>query len=450
MFPTKDRPLTSLRTASVLQHIAVFLLLTHSWRGESKKIDQPRQVIVMVGDDIVLPCNLETAMNAVSMTIEWGRLDLDPRFIFLWHEGQELQSEQNEAYKGRSSLSISNMKHGDISLKLSPVKISDNGTYRCHIPKLSQQYFVELLVGAISSPAISLAGIDKTSSGVLLDCESSGWYPEPEVLWLDGEGKLLSAGPTETVRGPDDLYTVSSRVTVEKRHSNSFTCRVHQKDTNHTTETHITVPEDFFMVSSSGCAASTTISVLFAIMFVLAVGCIVWKWRQNKSGIKTQNKSQDEETRQDKDTTEQQGLMEARVREQLMADNKKMKEELQKKETDMTQVIKTLQDLENEMKNELKMQNEKHIEQQLKAVKQVEMNEEKINSVEKEIREKEGDLTVNRGLVYLQLKETITQNNWYLSERKEELQKLHMATDNLIQMTYNKIKTITGKEEKED
>ena len=93
--------------------------------------------------------------------------------------------------------------------------------------------------GAASSPSISLSGLDRNNGGVVLQCESTGWYPEPEVFWLDGEGNLLSAGPTETVRGPDDLYTVSSRVTVEKRHSNSFTCRVQQNHINQTRETQI-------------------------------------------------------------------------------------------------------------------------------------------------------------------------------------------------------------------
>ncbi|XP_044198233.1 butyrophilin subfamily 2 member A2-like isoform X2 [Thunnus albacares] len=81
--------------------------------------------------------------------------------------------------------------------------------------------------GSVSSPVINMT---INSSVVVLQCESKGWYPEPEVFWLDGEGNLLSAEPTETVRGPDDLYTVSSRVTVEKRHNNNFTCRVQQND----------------------------------------------------------------------------------------------------------------------------------------------------------------------------------------------------------------------------
>ena len=94
--------------------------------------------------------------------------------------------------------------------------------------------------GAASTPFIEV--VTNNSEHVVLQCKSTGWYPEPEVFWLDGEGNLLSAGPTETVRGPDDLYTVSSRVTVEKRHSNSFTCRVQQNHTNQTREAQIHVP----------------------------------------------------------------------------------------------------------------------------------------------------------------------------------------------------------------
>ncbi|XP_039677813.1 butyrophilin subfamily 1 member A1-like [Perca fluviatilis] len=127
----------------------------------------------------------------------------------------------------------------DLSLKLSKVRLSDSGTYRCFIPKQSKESTVQLIVGSVSSPVI--AGINISSIAAVLQCESEGWYPEPEVLWLDGEGNLLSAGPSETVRGPDDLYTVSSRVTVEKRHSNSFTCRVQQKNTNQTRETEIEI-----------------------------------------------------------------------------------------------------------------------------------------------------------------------------------------------------------------
>ena len=76
---------------------------------------------------------------------------------------------------------------------------------------------------------------------------SKGWQEEAQVIWLDGEGNLLSAGPTETVRGSDGLYTVSSRVTVEKRHNNSFTCRVQQNHPSQTREAQIYIAGKLFV-----------------------------------------------------------------------------------------------------------------------------------------------------------------------------------------------------------
>ncbi|XP_074480686.1 butyrophilin subfamily 3 member A2-like [Sebastes fasciatus] len=249
LFNTDGKTLnTHLRTL----HVLVFLLLlTHSCRGSSQPI------VATLGDDIILPCHLVPAEDATDLTLEWTRPDLNPRFVHVWRSGQELVSKKHKSFEGRTSLFLDELKSGNISLKLSKVKIADQGRYRCFIPGLDRQSFVELVVGAVSSPAISLVGIDKSSSGVMLDCRSEGWYPEPEVLWLDGEGNLLSAGAPETVRGPDDLYTVSSRVTVEKRHSNSFTCRVQQKNINQTRETHFSISNDFFNVLSGSAPVIT-------------------------------------------------------------------------------------------------------------------------------------------------------------------------------------------------
>ena len=85
----------------------------------------------MVGDDIILPCHLEPAKDAVSMTVEWARADLKPRFVHLRREGVELLIEQNPSYIGRTSMSANKLKCGDLSLKLSKVKLSDEGTYTC-------------------------------------------------------------------------------------------------------------------------------------------------------------------------------------------------------------------------------------------------------------------------------------------------------------------------------
>ncbi|XP_038587691.1 butyrophilin-like protein 9 isoform X2 [Micropterus salmoides] len=290
----------------------IVYLLSHFCTGHSQLIGSPQPIVAKVGDDVILTCHLQPAVDVAAKTIEWARPDLDPRFVYVWRAGQELHPPKNPSYKERTTLFTEELKHGNISLKLSKVKPSDEGRYKCYIPDMNTDASVELVVGAVSSPVISLAGIDRDKGGVVLQCESAGWFPEPEVFWLDGEGNLLSAGPTETVRGPDDLYTVSSRVTVEKRHSNSFTCRVQQKDINQTRETHIQVPDDFFEVQSSSLSTIIGLAVSLAACILLmsaAIVFFVYKRRQNTVKTKTSCCDEIDEEGRNNAKGEQQQLM---------------------------------------------------------------------------------------------------------------------------------------------
>nr|XP_033465277.1 lamin-L(I)-like [Epinephelus lanceolatus] len=352
LFHTDERPLKShLRPLSVL---VFHLLLTHSCRGQSQLIGSSQPIVATLGDDIILPCRLEPAEDVAGLTLEWTRPDLNPRFVYVWRSEQELVGKKHKSFEGRTSLFVDELKFGNISLRLSKVKLSDHGTYRCFIPAGERQTFVQLVVGAVSSPCITLAGINKATSGVVLQCESAGWYPEPEVLWLDGEGKLLSAGPTETVRGPDELYTVSSRVTVEKRHSNSFTCRVQQRNINQTTETHIQVPDDFFQVQSTHSSVTTGLAVSLAVcvLIILLLLFVVWKWRQNI--IKTKRGHSEEEIKPLKGKGKEESKHEEQQRrEEAEREVQTLKEELETKKTEFESKLAEVQQQLQNLKEEL-------------------------------------------------------------------------------------------------
>uniref|UniRef100_A0A8C4GHD4 Ig-like domain-containing protein n=1 Tax=Dicentrarchus labrax TaxID=13489 RepID=A0A8C4GHD4_DICLA len=194
-------------------------------------------IVALAGDDVILPCYLDPPISASSETVVWTRPGLDPKYIHFHQDGRLMFETQNPSYFLRTRLFVDELQNGNVSMKIFKVKVSDAGKYFCFLESMLKEASIQLTVG--KSDFLKMMNYTFL---VVLQCESKGWYPEPEVVWLDGEGNLLSAGPTETVRGPDDLYTVSSRVTVEKRHSNNFTCRVQQKDINQTRETHIYVP----------------------------------------------------------------------------------------------------------------------------------------------------------------------------------------------------------------
>ncbi|XP_059193414.1 butyrophilin-like protein 1 [Centropristis striata] len=265
MLPVEDRQ----RGAFTVLLVLTVLTLIPSCTAQSQVIGSSQPVVALAGDDIMLPCHLEPAVDASNMLVEWARPDLDPRFVLVWRDGIEMESKKHGSYRGRTSLFTDQLKHGNVSLKLSTVKRSDEGTYRCFFPLLHRVSTVQLV------------------------CESDGWYPEPELLWLDAEGSVLPAGPAETLRRPDGLYNVSSRVTVEKRHGSNFTCRVQQKSINQSRETLVHVPDDFFMVPSTpgppgspGVVVGSVIGCA-ALLLIPAVVFAVWKWRQRKSKTKS-------------------------------------------------------------------------------------------------------------------------------------------------------------------
>lgn len=128
-------------------------ILSFSWpvsssgRAEGTGSSQP--VVVMVGGDVTLPCDLEAAVSAAQLTVEWTRADLEPTFVHLFRGGADLLTDQHPSYQGRTSLSMSRLQRGDVSLRLSGVKVSDAGTYTCLVPDRYQSV-IELLVGTLA------------------------------------------------------------------------------------------------------------------------------------------------------------------------------------------------------------------------------------------------------------------------------------------------------------
>ncbi|XP_030635128.1 butyrophilin subfamily 1 member A1-like, partial [Chanos chanos] len=131
------------------------------------------------------------------------------------------------------------------SLKLSRVKVSDEGEYTCLIR--SEDWFddmtVEVSVEVVGTqPVISMEDYS-IGKGVSLLCETKDWWPEPEVLWLDNDGNPLPAEDTETLRDPERFH-VKKRVTVQDSNTNRFYCRVMLRD--RMKETEIVISQSIF------------------------------------------------------------------------------------------------------------------------------------------------------------------------------------------------------------
>uniref|UniRef100_A0A3Q2CH74 Ig-like domain-containing protein n=1 Tax=Cyprinodon variegatus TaxID=28743 RepID=A0A3Q2CH74_CYPVA len=154
------------------------------------------------GENVILPCR--TPNNQPAEVVEWRRNDMgEVKDVALYRDGRFDLDGQDPLYRNRVDLQDREMKNGDVSLIVKNVTTDHTGTYVCLVYQRGNKRRKRSYIKA---------GLDESSNGVMLDCSSSGWFPEPEVLWMDEEEIIISAGPTEKIEGPDGLYTISSRM----------------------------------------------------------------------------------------------------------------------------------------------------------------------------------------------------------------------------------------------
>ncbi|KAF4089003.1 hypothetical protein AMELA_G00061590 [Ameiurus melas] len=228
----------------------VTLLILFSFRkfqSEGLTVVGPDVPLVAVaGEDLVLPCFIKPNTSAVDMTVEWMRLEDVTSLVHLYKDHEDRNEEQAQSYRGRTSLFKEELQKGNASLKLSALRVSDEGKYKCLVEDKSwyDDITVHVTVEAQGShPVITMESYDH-SGGINLVCESRGWNPEPEVLWMNRGGDTLPAEDTQIHRDTEG-FSVKRRITVyDYSDSNRFYCRLQQK--HHMMESEVIINSKVF------------------------------------------------------------------------------------------------------------------------------------------------------------------------------------------------------------
>ncbi|XP_073669884.1 butyrophilin subfamily 3 member A3-like [Paramisgurnus dabryanus] len=225
-------------------------------------------LIAIHGKDVILPCSLKPNISAVDMRVEWFRLDLDGSVVHLYEDHEDKNTNQLQSYRERTEVFKDELSKGNTSLKLSRVQISDEGAYKCFIESKtrSDDITVDLRVEAVGSPPlITVDGFDG-SGGLHLQCETKGWYPEPELVWLDSEGVTLTSENTDKQRETDG-FRVKHMITVYNRDS-KYHCRVTMR--HHMMETEIITSSNMF-----NSWRTLMILISFAVLFGVIAGILI-------------------------------------------------------------------------------------------------------------------------------------------------------------------------------
>ncbi|XP_058250300.1 butyrophilin subfamily 1 member A1-like [Hemibagrus wyckioides] len=243
-------------------------------RSEHLQVGGPEEPLVAVaGEDLILPCFIKPNTSAMGMTVEWFKLYVEDSLVHLFRDNKSINEDQAQSYRGRTSLFKEELQKGNVSLKLSALRVSDEGEYKCLVEDKSRSddITVKVIVEAQGSKPVIRIESNDNLGGINLVCESRGWNPEPEVLWLDREGVTLPAEDTQIHRDTEG-FSVKHRITVyDYSNSNRFYCRLQQK--HHMMETEVIINSKVFHAWKWIVGISVSACLIAVGLIVTAVVC---------------------------------------------------------------------------------------------------------------------------------------------------------------------------------
>ncbi|XP_065277118.1 butyrophilin subfamily 3 member A1-like [Emys orbicularis] len=251
--------------------LGILLLAPCSLSARFSLVGSPRPVVGVVGQDVVLPCQLSPTARLPSMDVRWRKIGSG--FISVHEYSDEgSQDMPGESYQNRTELFLQEFSSGNVSLKLKRLQVADDGKYQCFVknPEWSREATTELRVAAVAPVFIDVLG--PRGQGIGLACRSTGWFPKPELQWVGkNRQNLVMEIVTNVTQDRENLYSVVSHVTVTEGEDNGdISCIVQNGLLEPERQSAIHLSSDIFPRVSSWLAAFW---VLFTLVLIAAGAC---------------------------------------------------------------------------------------------------------------------------------------------------------------------------------
>uniref|UniRef100_A0A663EZA0 Butyrophilin subfamily 1 member A1 n=1 Tax=Aquila chrysaetos chrysaetos TaxID=223781 RepID=A0A663EZA0_AQUCH len=185
-------------------------LLFYFYPGQLISSPPNSSIIGVIGESVVLPCHVVADNIPEVFSVQWIFHELSQKITVSRYDGKNKMEKQDERFQGRTEFFHSEFRAGNMSLHLKNVRSSDKGSYTCVVSFNGTYHdvLIELQVAARGGvPSIFLRSHMK--QGIGLTCHAVGWFPKPEVIWLDGQGQVRKeVSTTKMTMMPAGLYSV--------------------------------------------------------------------------------------------------------------------------------------------------------------------------------------------------------------------------------------------------
>ncbi|XP_025051495.1 butyrophilin subfamily 1 member A1-like, partial [Alligator sinensis] len=256
--------------------LCILLLLAVTFR-----VNGPNHpVTALVGTDALLPCHLSPSVSAAEMEALWFQFRYS-EVVHLYRGGRDQPDKQIAQYRGGTELLKGNITEGKVSLRIRNITPSDEGQFVCFFrsPAFDGEAVLELEVAGLgSAPHLSVSGYQ--DGGIQVVCESTGWYPEPKMLWKDVGGKQLPSTQDKIHQQADGLFAAHSAIVITEATNQNVSCSVHHPLLDQEKSARINIAGSLFLRTSPWVVA---LSVILAIVCIFLLLSTYYSWKQRRA-----------------------------------------------------------------------------------------------------------------------------------------------------------------------
>ncbi|XP_055484719.1 selection and upkeep of intraepithelial T-cells protein 2-like, partial [Psammomys obesus] len=183
-----------------------------------------RTVLAPLGENLELSCQLIPPQQAQHMEIRWFR-NRYTEPVHLYRNGKDLHGETVSKYVERTELLKNDIGKGKVTLRILKVTADDDGSYHCFFKdgEVYEEHITEVKVTATGSD-IQILMHPPTIKGVMLECHSGGWFPQPRMEWRDSRGEVIPATSKSHSQGENKLFNMEMALLIETGSYRNVTC----------------------------------------------------------------------------------------------------------------------------------------------------------------------------------------------------------------------------------
>uniref|UniRef100_A0A8D2CVG9 Ig-like domain-containing protein n=1 Tax=Sciurus vulgaris TaxID=55149 RepID=A0A8D2CVG9_SCIVU len=234
---------TGLKGIQVVHSVAAFRLnpwcSTSSTEQFAVRSSTSHQVVT-VGTQAEFSCQLSPPQSALHMKVGWFR-NQSSQLVYLHENGKEHSRESSRNYVNHTLFLKDALGEGKISLRIYNISIFDGGLYHCFFEDgdTYEEATVDLRVAG-TDIQINVQVLD--TEGLLVVCDSGGWFPQAEMTWRDSQGRTIPHSSKYYSQDGAGLLHLKMSVLLKNSTSGPVTCCFYNPDTGQKKRAGIVIP----------------------------------------------------------------------------------------------------------------------------------------------------------------------------------------------------------------